>query len=154
MIQQGILTNSSAQTRTLYDEYAPLLLGYIQEVVKDKKLAEQYLIAVFNEVPEHLSELLQPQTNTFLALQLLTRKILANFFKTIPVCTTLTDYKRYLPDRPNKFLAGMTKEQQLIFCSIHYHGKSISALAAELNMSEDAIKKILQQAFAAIRRAA
>lgn len=146
------MTNSSAQTRTLYDEYAPLLLGYIQEVVKDKKLAEQYLIAVFNEVPEHLHELLQPGTNVFLGLQLLTRTILANFFKTIPVCTALDD-KRYLPNRPNKFLTGMTGEQQLIFCSIHYHGKSIPVLAAELNMAEADIKKILQQAFAAIRRA-
>lgn len=148
------MTNSSAQTRTLYDEYAPLLLGYIHEVVKDKKLAEQYLIAVFNEVPQHLHNLLQPGANTFLCLQLLTRKILADVFETIPVCTVTDDHKRYLPERPSKFLTGMTSEQQLIFCSIHYHGKSINVLAAELNMPEEVIKKILQQAFAAIRRSA
>jgi DNA-directed RNA polymerase specialized sigma24 family protein len=48
----------------------------------------------------------------------------------------------------------MSGEQQFVFCNIHYSGRSISALAAEMSKPEEAIKKILQQAFAAIRRAA
>lgn len=154
MTQQDVLTNNASATRALYDEYAGLLLGYIYEVVKDRELAEQYLIAVFNEMPGKLHEIKRPGLNTYHQLQLMTRKVLAGYFETIPVCKPTDAEKTYLPSRPNKFLSGMTDEQRLIFCSIHYHGKSIGALAAELSMPEDVIKKILQQAFVAIRRAA
>lgn len=154
MIQQEVLTNNASATRALYDEYAGLLLGYIYEVVKDRGMAEQYLISVFNEMPGHLHEIKQPGLNTYHQLQLLTRKVLADYFETIPVCKATDPEENYLPSRSNKFLSGMTDEQRLIFCSIHYHGKSIETLAAEMNMPEDVIKKILQQAFTAIRRAA
>lgn len=153
MIQQEVLTNNAA-TQALYDEYAGVLLGYIYEVVKDHAMAEQYLVSVFNELPGHLHEIIQPGLNTYRQLQLLTRKVLANYFETIPVCKTTDPEKNYLPSTTNKFLLGMTKEQQLIFCSIHYQGKSISVLAAEMKKPEEVIKKLLQQAFTAIRRAA
>jgi DNA-directed RNA polymerase specialized sigma24 family protein len=151
--QHIILTNTPAAIQAIYDEYAGMLLGYIYEVVKDKNLAEQYLVSVFNELPQHLSDIARPGTNIYHSLQLLTRKILADFFETIPACNT-ADNASNLPTRPNKFLDRMSKEEQLIFCSVHYRGKSISALAAELNKPEEVIKKLLQQAFAAIRRAA
>ena len=137
--------------RTLYDEYADILFGYIYEVVKDKEMAEQYLISVFNELRWHLHEIQRPGLNTYHQLQLMTREILSDYFETIPVCKITDPEKTYLPSKPNKFLSGMTEEQRLIFCSIHYHGKSISMLAAEMNKPEEAVKKILQQAFAAIR---
>lgn len=153
MIQQEVLTNT-AVTRALYDEYAGLLLGYIYEVVKDKELAEQYLVSVFNELPRNLHQITRPGLNTYHQLQLLTRKMLADYFETIPVCKTTDPEKNYLPGTPNKFLSVMTKEQRLIFCSVHYHGKSIYVLAAEMNMPEEVIKKTLLQAFATIRRMA
>ena len=146
------LTNASLTMQAIYDEYAGMLLGYIFEVVKDKNLAEQYLIAVFNELPRHLNDVAQPGVNTYYRLQLLARKMLAAFFETIPACNNTDDGFSYLPARPNKFLDSMNKEEQLIFCSVHYHRKSISTLATELNKPEEVIKKILQQAFAAIRR--
>lgn len=154
MIKQEVLTNSSSIIHALYDEYAGLLLGYIYEVVKDREIAEEYLVSVFNELPCHLHEITRPGLNTYHQLQLLTRKVLADYFATIPACVPANPEKNYLPSNPNKFLSGMTEEQQLIFCSVHYHGKSICVLAAELNISETAIKKTLKQAFEVIRRMA
>ncbi|QKJ29735.1 sigma-70 family RNA polymerase sigma factor [Mucilaginibacter mali] len=153
MSQHISITNTASATRAIYDEYAGLLLGYIFEVVKDKNIAEEYLVAVFKELPQHLHDVMQPGTNTYQRLLLLTRKVLADFFATIPACDP-ADKKAHLPAMPNKFLERMSEEEQFIFCNVHYNGKSISALARELNRTEQAIKKILQQAFAAIRRAA
>lgn len=154
MIQQGVLTNDASVTRALYDEYAGLLFGYIYEVVKDREMAEQYLISVFNEIPRHIHEIKQPGANIYRQLQVITRRVLSGYFENIPVCKTTDPENNYLPSRPSKFLSGMTEEQRLIFCSIHYHGKTISVLAAELQKPEDTIRKILQQAFTVIRRAA
>lgn len=154
MNQKVILTtNYSLAARDIYDQYAGMLLGYIYEVVKDKQMAEEYLISVFNELPRHLHDIVQPGFNTYQRLQLIARKVLAGFFETIPACTP-NERKTYLPAKPNKFLSRMSEEQQLVFCSIHYNGKSIATLAAELNKPVDEIKKLLQQAFTAIRRAA
>jgi hypothetical protein len=35
---------------SLYTSYGAMLLGYIQEVVKEQAVAEQYLIELFNEL--------------------------------------------------------------------------------------------------------
>jgi len=150
--KQIILPNSSSALRAVYDEYAALLYGYIFEVVKDTQIAEQYLVSVFNELPKHLQDLVQPGVNTYLRLQLITRNVLAGYFETIPACDFVADDNSHMPTRPNKFLDKMTHEQQLVFCNIHYSGKTIRGLAAEMNKAEDEIKKILQEAFAAIRR--
>jgi len=146
------LANASLTMQAIYDEYAGMLLGYIFEVVKDKNIAEQYLVAVFTELPRHFNDIAQPGVNIYHRLQLLARKMLAAFFETIPACNITDDGLSNLPVRPNKFLDRMNKEEQFIFCSVHYNGKSISTLANELNKPEEVIKKILQQAFAAIRR--
>lgn len=154
MIKQEVLINNSSVIQALYDEYAGLLLGYIYEVVKDREIAEEYLVSVFNELPYHINEITRPGLNTYHQLQLLTRKVLADYFATIPVCAPTNANKNYLPSTPNKFLSAMTEEEQFIFCSVHYHGKSIRVLAAEINKSEVAVKTILKHAFEVIRRMA
>lgn len=150
-MNQPIISNSgSSATRDIYDQYAGLLYGYIYEVVKDRNTAEQYLLSVFNELPQHLHYVVQPGVNTYYRLQQLARKALNNFFETVADSPAAVN----IPARPNKFLSRMSAEQQLVFCNIHYNGKSVSKMAAELDKGEDEIRKILQQAFAAIRRAA
>lgn len=150
MNQQIISNSGSSATRAIYDQYAGLLYGYIYEVVKDKQIAEQYLLSVFNDLPQHLQDVLQPGVNTYNRLQQMARRSLNSFFETVPDCPPADN----VPARPNKFLSRMNAEQQIVFCNIHYNGKSIGKLAAELDKGEDEIRKILQQAFAAIRRAA
>lgn len=154
MNQQIVSANISSAISSLYDEYSGLLYGYIYEVVKDRKIAEQYLVSVFNELPQHLHIILRPGINTYQRLQLLARKTLSAYFETIPSCNTPEDFKKRLHTRPNRFLDRMTEEQQLVFCSVHYSGKSISDLSVEMKKPEDVIRKILQQAFAIIRSAA
>lgn len=127
-------------------------MGYIYEVVKDQQLAEQYLVQVFNQLPEQL-DTADTSIRLYLRLQLIARKLLAAYFENgsnhIPSTATT-----YLPFRQNKYLDNMNNEQQHVFCKLHYCGKSISQLAAELQRPESDIKQILKEAFDGMRRIA
>jgi hypothetical protein len=137
---------------SLYTNYACMLLGYINEVVKDKAVAEQYLIELFNELqPPDLEEILAPGANAFCRLQLLARKKLASFVTSIEACATGEEAASKKGIEGNKFITLMGHEQQLVFCGVHYHGKSIVKLAAELNKPEAAIKQLLKESFTIIR---
>jgi len=133
-------------TRTIYEQYGAMLLGYIYEVVKDQQLAEQYLAEVFAHLTLELKDH-QPDRNIYLHLQLMARKLL------IKHADTSNNAESYLPVKQNKFLLGMTPEQQTIFCRIYYLGQSTAQVAASLLMDESEIGKILKEAFAAIRKA-
>ncbi|GAB3931480.1 sigma-70 family RNA polymerase sigma factor [Mucilaginibacter myungsuensis] len=139
---------------TIYDQYAGMLYGYIFEVVKDKQLAERYLMMVFNDLPHQLHDLLQPGVNVYHKLQQLTRKHLKDIFGSQQTIIDGTGVNGHIPARPNKFLDKMSAEQKHVFCNIHYYGKSVSTVAAEMNSAEEEVRKVLQQAFAAIRRVA
>ncbi|PTQ94117.1 DNA-directed RNA polymerase specialized sigma24 family protein [Mucilaginibacter yixingensis] len=132
-------------TRTIYEQYSAMLLGYIYEVVKDQQLAEHYLAEVFTRLPLELKNQ-QPDTNIYLHLQLMARKLL------LERTDAHQNDEVYLPATQNKFLAGMTTEQQTIFCRIYYQGQSTAQVAASLQMDEAHIRKILKEAFAAIRK--
>lgn len=148
--RQILLKQSSYTLHDLYDRYAGMLLGYLSEVVKDQKQAEQHLVNIFNNIPEHLSELSSTETNTWCQLQRLAKKHLTG--------SSVADNGEYTgngmtiePGR-NKFLDRMTNEQQVIFCGVYYNHKTITQLAAELNKPEELIRKTLREAFAIIRK--
>lgn len=123
-----------------------MLFGYIVEVVKNETLAGQYLAAVFKDVSNQLDEFSKLNTSEFCLLQAMARKKLEDFFKNsnrpegvLTVCE-------------NKHIRQMTPQQQFVFCGIHWHGKSVQALSAELDIPEDGIRKILKDCFIVIRR--
>jgi DNA-directed RNA polymerase specialized sigma24 family protein len=126
-----------------------MLLGYFSEVVKDRQLAEQHLVNIFNTIPQHLNEINSNGTNTWCQLQRLAKKQLSGSFVT-------NDNKlgNSVQQRKNKFLDRMTSEQQLVFCSIYYNGKTIQQLAKELNKTTDTIRITLREAFAIIKTGA
>ncbi|SDE28340.1 hypothetical protein SAMN05216464_10591 [Mucilaginibacter pineti] len=121
-----------------------MLLGYIVEAVKNRDIAEQYLIAVFNDVQNELDEFTKPGVNAFCRLQLMARKKLIDFFgsSTEPVSEEKSN---------NKYTAKMNREQQIVFCGVHWQGKTIARLATELNKPDEAIRKILKECFTIIR---
>jgi len=46
----------------------------------------------------------------------------------------------------------MSDEQKLVFCYVYYKGKTTAQLAAELDRSEESIRKALKEAFAIIKK--
>ncbi|MEO6150710.1 MAG: hypothetical protein ABIN95_06640 [Mucilaginibacter sp.] len=127
--------------QALYNKYAGLLLGYIVGVVNDEKQAEQYLVDTFKEVALRLEEFSKQESNEYCKLQLVARKQLSGYFETTKDCAPL-----------NKHTTQMTLLQQQVFCGVHYHGKKTALLAAELNMTEDTVRKTLKEAFSIIRK--
>lgn len=130
-----------------------MLLGYIKEVVKEIAIAEQYLIEVFNDLQhKDIEEILAPGANAFLRLQQLTRKKLSSFISTVEDCADQVEITTKKAIQGNKFIDLMDQEQQLVFCGVHYHGKTTAALATELNKPEDTIRQLLRESFTIIRK--
>ncbi|MFA6249048.1 MAG: sigma factor-like helix-turn-helix DNA-binding protein [Mucilaginibacter sp.] len=129
-----------------------MLLGYIQEVVKEQAIAEQYLIEIFNELKaDDIKEMMAAGVNTFLRLQQIARKKLSSFITTVEDCADQAEIAIKKAITGNKFIDLMAPEQQLVFCGVHYHGKTIVKLAAELNKPEDTIRQLLRESFTIIR---
>lgn len=143
----------TVQTKqSLYNSYGGMLLGYIFEVVKSTQVAEQYLVDVFNQLQfTDIQAISKPGINTFCQLQQIARKKLASFTSTVEDCAEENTKTAAPAIKGNKFVEQMAPEQQEVFCGVHYHGKSIPALAAELNKPEDAIRRILRESFLIIR---
>jgi hypothetical protein len=128
-----------------------MLLGYISEIVKDSKLAEQHLISIYNYISEHINEITGDGTNTWCQLRLLAKKQLELFDGTISDDQLTSDDLSKYNDR-NRFLSLMSFEQKQVFCNIYYYGKTTAVLAKELNKSEDLIRMALKEAFIVIKK--
>ncbi|GAA4921993.1 hypothetical protein [Mucilaginibacter defluvii] len=131
----------------IYNRYAGMLLGYIYDVVKDKALAEQYLADTFIAVVKVPELFNNPNDNVYCKLQMIARKRLAGYFKSVGNC----EVDEIVSNRPNTFLSKMNVRQQTVFCGVHYHGKSIPTIAAEMNEDEDVVRRVLREAFVIIR---
>lgn len=139
-----------AAVRNLYNSYAAKLLGYIHEVVQDKQVAEQYLQAVFNDVPNEIEELSKTGVNALCRLQIMARQKLVVFFKTFDNETDRQAWQN-MSRINNKHIALMTSLQQQVFLGVYYQCKTTSNIAKELNNSEEQIRKTLKECFIIIR---
>ena len=129
-----------------------MLLGYILEVVKSRQVAEQYLVDIFGELqPLDIEHVTQTGVNTFCRLQQIARKKLATFTQNIDDCAEDNQRQKSIAISDNRFTNLMSPDEQLVFCAIHYHGKSTASLAIELNKPETAIRQILRDSFIKIR---
>lgn len=153
MIKQDhtLLAAKPTSISTLYDGYADKLLGFIFEIVKDRKVAEEYLVKIFNEISStHFNKLDWDGTNTWCQLMRFAKNHLATFDTAVagckaPAAAISTDHS------PNKYLEKMTDQQKLVFCSFYYHKKSTAQLSKELNTAEDVLRKALREAFTIIK---
>ena len=137
--------------RDLYNSYGAMLLGFIFEIVKNHQVAERYLIEVFNDLSDRFDEYAIKDISTLSQLQILARKKLKPFFETVKGCDEEQVAKSRTLFSNNKYIEQMTAEQQLVFCGIHYHGKTIAVIAAQLNKPEDEIRRLLKDSFTHIR---
>lgn len=133
--------------RYLYDRHAGMLLGYIFEVVKDRKLAEEYLVKIFSALS------LQSEEDINSWCQLL------KFAKTKLQQLHVGHSYEEAHDRPgmtvvrpaNTYLDRLNEMQRRVFCEVYHHGKTISALSIALNTTEDLTRKTLKEAFLIMR---
>ena len=142
--------SKSAAVLNLYNSYSAKLLGYIYEVVQNKPIAEQYLSAVFNDVPNELEEFSKSGTSAFCRLQIMAREKLVHFFEALENDTDKRAWEN-LPWVNNRYVTLMTSFQQQVFCDIHYQCKSAGSIAIELNKTEEEIRKTLKECFTIIR---
>ncbi|MCC8423460.1 RNA polymerase sigma factor [Mucilaginibacter sp. UR6-11] len=153
MVKQdrALLQTKPLSVYTLYDAYAGMLLGYIFEVVKDKKLAEEYLVRTFSNVAKQFNKINWDETNNWCLLQRFAKSELSTFNDTSknPLAAVI---KKPKAEPPNKYLDQMTDEQRFIFCNIYYSSKTTAQLAKEIGKSEGLIKQLLKEAFAVIRK--
>jgi hypothetical protein len=124
-----------------------MLLGYIYEVEKNKSIAEQYLVEIFNELNfTDIAAVTKQGVNTYCQLQQMARKKTVAF-----TLLKADDTLKSTVVVKNRITSLMTAEQQQVFCGVHYDGKTISKLSSELKKPEDEIKRVLKQSFIIIR---
>lgn len=150
--QQALSATKPISIRGLYEEHAGMLLGYLFEIVKDRKLAEEYLAKIFTDIARQFHEADWSGNNTWCRLQRLAKNELAQFNDTIQDCEDHTTSGFLMQNSHNKYLDQMTDEQKQLFCSVYYHRKTTVQLSKELNKPEDLIRKLLKEAFAIIRK--
>lgn len=130
-----------------------MLLGYLFEALKNKVVAEQYLVDIFNELQfSDIQAISKPGVNTFSQLQMMARKKLTSFSRAADECADADGKLKDLVIIGNKFIDLMSAEQQMVFCGVHYHGKTTTGLAAQLSKPEEEIKRILKESFIIIRK--
>lgn len=71
---QVTIDHQSQSIRCLYDKHAGMLLGYIFEVVKDRKLAEEYLVEIFSAISLLREKQGEEDINTWCQLLKYTKK--------------------------------------------------------------------------------
>lgn len=143
---QLILRSKRISIHNLYDAYAGMLLGYIFEVVKDRQIAEDYLVKTFSRVAENFNQTNWTEINAWSKLLHTAKNELAAFYKVAEAGETPVG------TLPNLYLDRMTEEQKLIFCNIYYSKKTTTQIAKEVNKPEVEVKQSLKEAFAVIRR--
>jgi len=152
-INRQLSVDSNAENiRILYDRHAGMLLGYIIEVVQDRKLAEEWLVKLFCELSVHFNDINWESTNSWCQLQRFAKNKLADYNQTNKQLETNKITGLVMHSGRNKYLEQLTDEQKVVFCDVYYHGKSTAAISTELNKPEDVIRKTLKEAFAIMRK--
>lgn len=147
---QSLAEHKPESIRSLYDRHAGMLLGYIFEVVKDRKLAEEYLVKVFCDLSIQFNDVNWNGVSAWPRLQKFTREKLWSSAD-IPGYASLGSGVK-IPGSPDHDLKQLSEEQRQVFCDVYYHGKTIAAIAETLNKTEDLTRKTLKEAFAIMRK--
>ncbi|WP_342648648.1 hypothetical protein [Mucilaginibacter sp. CSA2-8R] len=134
--------------RAIYNQYGGALLGYITGIVNDHTEAENHFVEIFKRISRFADELIGPEVNTWLRLQQLAKNFL---YKNTQPALNIGATKFVAPGQPNNSLNLLTAEQQYIFCNIYYGNRSIEALAQEMSIATDDIRRSLREAFSVIR---
>jgi DNA-directed RNA polymerase specialized sigma24 family protein len=147
--RQVLVESKPESIRSLYDKYAGVLLGYVQEIVKDRKLAEDCLVRIFCQLSEEFGDENSDGPRNWAQLQRYAKVKLVSYTAVSGRAIAYGETFR-LSDDP--YLAALSAEQKQIFVDIYYYGKTVAILAADLNKTEEFIRKTLKEAFAILRK--
>lgn len=148
--ERQVLAESGTESiRSLYNKYAGMLLGYIFEIVKDRKLAEECLLQIFCELSEEFGDENAEGPQNWSQLQRFAMRKL-KVLTAVPRMGVAEGLAMRNSD--DQQLAKFSAEQKRVFVDIYYHGKAVVILAAELNRTEEFIRKTLKEAFAILRK--
>lgn len=137
--------------RELYDRYGSMLLGYITDVVKDRQIAENYLVDIFSELPAHIDEYSSNEHKDWLYLQSFAKSKLASIAASRQDCIAFDNSVHQKWSSLGSQLASLSPMQRTVFCGMYYHQKSLKVIAEELKQPESVIKQILREVFTIIR---
>lgn len=149
-IDRQVLVESKPESiRSLYDRYAGMLLGYVHEIVKDSKLAEECLVHIFCQLSAEFGAENSEGPRNWVQLQRYARAQLMPY-AAVSAKTVANGHELRRSDDP--FLAALSAEQKRVFVDIYYYGKTPVMLATDLNKTEEFIRKTLKEAFAILRK--
>lgn len=141
--QESAIATKTADLKLVYSKYASMLLGYLVEATNDRKQAEDYLVKIYTELAAQLNS--NPQ-EMYSWTQL--RQFALKFLRMEPNTVSI-------PGRPagrqSLGLEHLSASQKEVFLSVYYRGTTISALAVQLNQTEETIRKTLKEAFALMK---
>ncbi|SHF28192.1 RNA polymerase sigma factor [Pedobacter caeni] len=147
---QSLTEHKPQSIRSLYERHGGMLLGYIFEVVKDRKLAEEYLIKIFCDLSVQLNDVSHTDISGWPQLQKFTREKLLSSAEHSKFVGLNPGLK--MSGAPNHYLEQLTEEQRQVFCDVYYYGKTIADISKTLNLTEDLTRKALKEAFAIMRK--
>ncbi len=147
----SLTTDNIADLKTLYNQYADKLLGYIMPIVNDRQLAEECVVKVFTDISSQNNTLqINSGNGIWSHLMALANQQLEALGDAAKECKTIVDNTAYIES--HKYLNKMTESQRLVFCGAYYHRKSTAVLATALNLTEQDVRLILKEAFMIIRQ--
>ncbi|TDQ11896.1 RNA polymerase sigma factor [Pedobacter metabolipauper] len=148
---QDLVRNKQISIRRIYDKYADSMLGYVYEVVKDRKLAEEYLVEIFCDISTHFDDNDLEENINWSKLQRFAKNKLQAFNDTIKLSDPGT-VAVTVHNSSNMYLDKLTDEQRLVFCAAYYYGKSVISISEELSIPKEQVQKTLKDAFSIIRK--
>ncbi|QXU40516.1 hypothetical protein [Pedobacter sp. D749] len=146
---KAVSNNPSAESKDIhwfYNQYAPMLLGYINGIVQDHQKSEDHLVAILTLFVKDVVILQEKcRLNTWLELRQYAQSKLTLFIA--------KDHQlKPNPSLKKERLDLLDDLQKRIFCAIYYHGKSISYLAAAIGCDEIEIRNQLKLSIDKMRR--
>jgi DNA-directed RNA polymerase specialized sigma24 family protein len=149
-IEEMLTANNSRQLQELYNNYGGMLFGYIFEIVKDKKLAETYLLKVFASISKE-EELSDHEEISSWAQVFRYAKHQLSSFRSRAENQPAKQADTLSYEELHPCLSRLNDEERKIFCDSYYYGKTIDTISTELNQPGALIRKTLRQAFITIR---
>ena len=146
---KAVQVQESVKIQDVYDQYGGMLYGYLLKVLKDKVQAEEILVSIFDDIAKSVDESGNCDSYTWCGLY---RMAKAKLMKLINDEGNSNDQDMMVYTLGNNMYNGMNDEQKQVFYETYYGGKKVTQVAAQLNKSEESVKKTLMEAFTILRR--
>lgn len=149
-MSKAVLNNLSAEPKDIrwfYEQYAPMLLGYINGIVQDTQKSEEHLVTILTSFVKDIVVFPEKsRLNIWLQLRQYAQSKLTLY--------TATAHQVDINQSMHKSKLDLLDElQKRIFCTVYYQGKSIQYLAATIGCDESEIRNQLKLSVDKMRRA-